>query len=78
GDWELELSTRKATRSLLHDQIFGYPEGAGEWSLERFLEHVLPEDRARVEQSFEEAVAQQQDWSFECRIRRADGVVRWI
>jgi len=43
-----------------------------------FLEHVLPEDRLEVDRLFSEATAAQSDWSFECRIRRTDGEVRWI
>ena len=43
-----------------------------------FLEHILPEDRPDVERRFREATATQTNWSFECRIRRADGEVRWI
>ena len=43
-----------------------------------FLAHVLPEDHAAVDAQFQRAVATQSDWNFECRIRRTDGVVRWI
>ena len=43
-----------------------------------FLEHVVPEDRAEVDLRFCEAIALESEWSFECRIRRADGEVRWI
>jgi hypothetical protein len=43
-----------------------------------FLEHVLPEDRGAVDASFHEAARTSADWSFECRIRRVDGEVRWI
>ena len=43
-----------------------------------FLEHVLPEDRAMVDGKFRQAMENQSDWNFECRIRRADGQVRWI
>ncbi|MGC4119718.1 MAG: PAS domain S-box protein [Myxococcales bacterium] len=43
-----------------------------------FLAHVLPEDRARVDEAFRLALERHGDWAFECRIRRADGQVRWI
>ena len=78
GDWELDLKTRTARRSLKHDQIFGYAELLPEWSYEKFLEHVHEEDRARVDQLFQESVAAGRDWHFECRIRRQDGVERHI
>ncbi len=78
GAWRLDLVDHTAWRSLRHDQIFGYEELLPEWTYETFLEHVLEEDRARVDQRFQQALAHRQDWSFECRIRRADGQVRWI
>ena len=78
GDWELNLKTHAAQRSLKHDQIFGYPELLPEWTYEIFLEHVHPEDRARVDQTFQGSVAAGRDWYFECRIRRQDGAERHI
>ena len=67
-----------AFRSLEHDRIFGYTQLLPEWTYEMFLEHVLPEDRAMVDGKFQEATENQSDWSFESRIRRTDGQVRWI
>lgn len=78
GGWELDLVDHRAYRTLEHDRIFGYQELLPEWTYEMFLEQVLPEDRERVDRSFRDAVARQVDWSFECRIRRRDGEVRWI
>ena len=78
GVWELNLVTHTAYRTLTHDQIFGYPVLLPAWTYEQFLEHVLPEDRAGVDRCFRAAQAAQSDWTFECRIRRADGEVRWI
>jgi PAS domain S-box-containing protein len=78
GDWELNLKTHTARRSLKHDQIFGYPALLPEWTYENFLEHVHPEDRARVDRLFHESVAAGRDWYFECRILRQDGVERHI
>jgi PAS domain S-box-containing protein len=78
GIWELDLSLHTAHRTLRHDQIFGYETLLPEWTYEMFLVHVIPEDRADVDEKFNEAIAKQQVWSFDCRIRRSDGVVRWI
>ena len=78
GAWELGLLDHQMERTLTHDRIFGYETLLPSWSYERFLEHVLPEDRPEVERKFRQAVADQSDWSIECRIRRADGKVRWI
>ncbi len=78
GAWELDLNTLSAQRTLLHDQIFGYPELLSEWTYPLFLEHVLPEDRGEVDTSYRVALGNQTDWDFVCRIRRTDGEIRWI
>ncbi len=78
GAWDLDLKDHTATRSLRHDEIFGYKEMLPQWTYEMFMDHVLPGDRKKVDGLFEEAVRRQTPWSFECRIRRADGEVRWI
>ena len=78
GGWDLDLVDHTAHRTLEHDRIFGYGVFLPQWTYEMFLEHVLPEDRAEVDRQFREATAAQTGWSFECRIRRVDGEVRWI
>lgn len=77
GHWELDLVTGAARRTPLHDKIFGYAEMLPEWNYEAFLDHVHPEDRARVDESFQAGV-EAGDWDFECRIIRADKETRWI
>jgi len=77
GTWEVDLRTMESpVHSAQHDHIFGYDEPV-DWSHAVFLDHVHPDDRAAVEASFE-AAFETGVWAFECRIRRADGVQRWI
>ncbi len=78
GAWELDLITHTAWRSFRHDQIFGYEELLPEWTYEMFLDHVLPEDRSMVDTKFGQAMKNLSVWDFECRIRKKDGVIRWI
>jgi PAS domain S-box-containing protein len=78
GAWYLDLVDHTSNRTLGHDRIFGYPTLLPEWTYERFLEHVLPEDREKTDRMFQEAIASHSDWNCECRIRRADGAIRWI
>jgi PAS domain S-box-containing protein len=78
GAWNLDLVNHTAFRSLGHDHIFGYEQLLPQWTYEMFLDHVLLEDRAMVDAKFSKATTTGSDWSFECRIRRVDGVVRWI
>ena len=78
GAWDFDLVDQTAYRSLEHDRIFGYPELLPKWTLEMFLQHALPEYRAEVETLVREATAAQTGGTYECRIRRADGEIRWI
>ena len=78
GAWELDLRTGESpVRSPRHDRIFGYEEPIEDWSVDRFLEHVHPDDREDVERRFEGAF-ETGKWTFGCRIVRADGERRWI
>lgn len=78
GAWHLDRSGNAMHRTPEHARIFGYDSPLLEWSYDLFLEHVLPEDRAKVDRLFREAIAARSEWNFECRIRRTDGEVRWI
>jgi PAS domain S-box-containing protein len=78
GDWELDLVTRKASRSLLHARIFGYESPQAEWNFEIFLNHVHPQDRERVRSQFQGSVDRGERSEFECRIIRPNGDIRWI
>ncbi len=72
------MNTLQATRSTLHDQIFGYAEPLPEWKFEIFLRHVDPDDRERVQETFQSSVRQQKKSEFECRIVWPNGEIRWI
>ena len=78
GGWDLDLTDHTSYRSPEHDRIFGYENLLPEWTYETFLNHIIPEDRAEVDRRFREATTNETDWSFECRIRRTDGEIRWI
>ncbi|TWI52420.1 PAS domain S-box-containing protein [Pseudomonas duriflava] len=78
GDWELDLVTGRARTSRLHDQCFGYSQPVDEWSLERFLASVHPDDRERLQRDYEQALATHGEWAFECRVVWPDRSVHWI
>jgi two-component system cell cycle sensor histidine kinase/response regulator CckA len=78
GLWEFDLQDHTVYRSPEHDRIFGYESMLPEWTYDMFLDHVVPEDRALVDEKFRAAVAAHGNWDFECRIRRADGEIRWV
>lgn len=78
GIWELDAVTGTAMRNERHDQIFGHDQLLDRWSGEIFLTYVFEEDRQRVGGLLEASLKDGVPWSFETRIRRADGVDRWI
>lgn len=82
GAWSVDLVSGKSWRSPQYDRIFGYDVPLPSWTLATFLEHVVPEDRASVEkvlsQPPKDTDGEVANVTFECRIRRADGAIRWI
>ena len=78
SDWDLDLVTDRARRSLRHDQCFGYREPVPKWGFETFIQHVHPDDRPEIKRKFRAAIEQQKDWHFECRVIWPDGSLHWI
>ena len=80
GDWDLDLINDTSRRSLRHDQCFGYNTAIPEakWGIEVFIQHVHPEDRARVEDSLRGAARDLLDWASEFRVIWPDGSLHWI
>ncbi len=78
GAWDLDLTTGQATRTFLHDQCFGAIEPFSDWSYEKFLSFVHPEDRREVERKFGASLAEFKEWHFECRVVWEDQSVHWI
>lgn len=77
GTWEYNLETGLTYHNLRHDRIFGYQELQLEWTLERKLNHVVPEDREMVRKAFEHA-DEKDELSVETQIRWNDGSIHWI
>jgi signal transduction histidine kinase len=78
GDWELDLRTGASRRTQRHDAIFGYDTPPAGWSVDTFLGHVIPEDRAMAQAVLGDLTGKER-LDLHCRIKRADdGSVRWI
>jgi diguanylate cyclase (GGDEF)-like protein/PAS domain S-box-containing protein len=71
GVWDLDLIHDTSWRSLHHDRIFGYESRIPDWGLAKALSHMVPEDRDRVSQCFEEAKRTGR-LGFECQIIQPD------
>jgi PAS domain S-box-containing protein len=77
GRWDLDLATQKMTRSLRHDQIFGYDTLVPDWTHKTVLEHIIP-DLPDAIAEFQAALDGKVDYNSEFRILRRDGEARWI
>jgi PAS domain S-box-containing protein len=78
GWWLLDMATNTTTRSLLHDQMFGYTEMLPSWSYDDYITHVHPDDRAMVAESFAEALAGGEAYAVDVRVVWPDGSVHWL
>jgi PAS domain S-box-containing protein len=77
GEWDVDLVSGSATHSARHALIFGYPAAERDWSIERFIEHILPEHREEVLRKIKDCV-NSGGLDFEVPMRRVDGELRWI
>ncbi len=78
GDWDMDLRTNVARRSLRHDQCFGYSAPVPEWGYDTFLAHVQPVDRDRVDDTFQKAMAGGGDYDVEFQVAWPDGSRHWL
>ena len=78
GDWDMDLRTNVARRSLRHDQCFGYVTPVPEWGYDTFLAHVDAVDRARVDECFQLAMSGRGDYDVEFRTTWPDRSVHWL
>jgi two-component system, cell cycle sensor histidine kinase and response regulator CckA len=78
GWWHLDMSTNTTTRSLLHDQMFGYTEMLPSWSYDDYIAHVHPDDRAMVAESFARALAGGEAYAVDVRVVWPDGSIHWL
>ncbi len=78
GDWDMDLRTNVAHRSLRHDQCFGYETAVAEWGYDTFLSHVHADDRSRVDASFQRAMSGEGEYDVEFRCVWPDGTTHWL
>ena len=78
GVWSVDLRDSRAQRTLQYARIFGYDSVEGDWSLEAFLKHVVPEERETIREKIRQCCKTHLNHTVECRIRTADNRLRWI
>lgn len=78
GMWKVDIESGCVTRGKEHAEIFGELPDRLEWSVNKFLESVVPEERPRIAEIYTHSLKEQKDVNFDCRIRRKDGEIRWV
>ena len=79
GVWSLDLKTLSITISIEQARILGYDSIPHDWNYDKVLaRHLFPEDHARIRRLLREAIKQRALLELECRLRRADGEIRWV
>jgi hypothetical protein len=76
--WDWNFMTNEFSRSELHDQLFGYPEGIKDWDIDMFQKLINPEDFGRLEKTFRDVVDHQQILESEFRVIWPDGSKHWL
>ena len=78
GDWDLDVVNGTSTRSLRHDQCFGYTEPVAHWGFQEMIQHVHADDQAHVKQQFQASLSDLKDLHFDCRVIWPDRSIHWI
>ncbi|MDX1800316.1 MAG: EAL domain-containing protein [Marinobacter sp.] len=78
GTWDMDIRKNETRRSLLHDQCFGYQTLLEHWGYDVFLDHVVPEDRDRVDRTYRAAMAGGAEYDLEFRVAWPDGSIHWL
>ena len=77
GFWHYNVATGRLSWSQRCRDIFGIPADPP-LTYELFLKMVHPDDRPQIEQGIAESLTGRKDYQAEFRVRRHDGLIRWI
>jgi PAS domain S-box-containing protein len=80
GAWEIHLDSRAITGDPICRRFYGFPMDERIATIDSVLERVHPEDRARTEQSFQQALsgADSGVWRQDYRVLWPDGSLHWL
>jgi PAS domain S-box-containing protein len=77
GTWDWDLRTNKVDWSEGIDHLLGLEAGSVKPSLDNWLAHIVPEDRAPAQARLHEIIQSSDEFSLEFRVQTAGGV-RWL
>lgn len=78
GDWNMDMTTNVAVRSIQHDRCFGYETPIKDWGYDTFLAHVAEIDRDFVDATFRAAMEGKGEYDVEFRTIWPDQSMHWL
>ncbi|MEH1924462.1 response regulator [Nostoc sp.] len=78
GYWEWNPITNQIFASENAIRCFGFDVSDENWTYEKWLNQLHPEDREWVEQDLRQAIATQTDYAVEYRVVWQDGSIHWV
>jgi PAS domain S-box-containing protein len=76
GWFHTNLRDNSTIRTIEHARIFGYDSLDADWSFDRFLEHIVDEERERVRDTVVKSISNNKDFTIDFHIRKASGEIR--
>lgn len=77
GTWEWHLPSGRVIWSASLEKLMGLVPGGFDGSIDSVKAMIHPEDRDRVAQAIQRAIAKAENYTIEFRFLRVDGSVRW-
>jgi two-component sensor histidine kinase len=78
GTWRRDLATQMSQRDASFNTIMGLPAVDSTATVEERLAEIHPDDRQGVMEAWTTAVTARGDYEAEFRVKRRDGVTRWV
>jgi signal transduction histidine kinase len=79
GSWACNLVTREIFHSSDENaRLYGFDPSQGPIPFDRYYSAILPEDERAIREKLENAIRAGTDYDVEFRIRRTDGVIRFL
>lgn len=78
GSWQWDIRNNRIDWSEELYRIYGIEPSAFDGSYEQYQARIHPEDRERARETVQAALRSRESFSFEHRLVRPDGEVRWV
>lgn len=78
GVWEIGPSSKNIVRNIYHDFAFGYEDFQEEWTLDRYLDHIHPEDLSKVLEIVASFKFSKSNAELEFRVIWPDSSIHWV